>query len=312
VSNSPPPSPAASAAPMPGQQRPSVAVVVASFREVHLLEACLGSLREQCARYAAGLIVARAGTPQDVLSLAAKHSYAHFVTCEPGSQVPLLRAAGMAAANADVVMLTEDHCIASSDWIEQLVRGCRGERDVAGGPMANAQGERAVDWAAFFAEYGFFVRASAGEVPAVTGANVAYGSAVVKQVAQWAQSGSWENVVHARLRAAGSPIRFVESAVIAQNGSYSFRAFCHDRYEHGRDYARTRVALGGTSRWLFLALTPLLPFLLTFRVARLNVAARTWNFFRSLPLTFGFLVAWSAGEFVGYWQGPAGSSASRG
>jgi hypothetical protein len=293
---------------------PRVAVVVASCREARLLAACLASLREQCAEHAADLIVARAGDARECDALAAEHPYARFVACARDATVPQLRAAGMRAAQAAVVALTEDHCVASPDWLGRLVRGCRGERDVVGGAMDNAQGERAIDWAAYFSEYGFFAasaaRTAAGDPP-ITGANVAYGRGVVGDVAHWAAGGAWENVVHARLREGGSTLRFVETAVIAQNRNYGFGAFCRDRYEHGRDYARVRLTeSGGSRRWLYLAGSVALPFLLTIRVARLNAVARPASFLRALPITFAFLAAWSAGEMVGYWRGPAAAEQS--
>jgi hypothetical protein len=80
----------------------------------------------------------------------------------------------------------------------------------------------------------------------LTGANVAYHRSIVGDVIAWASAGEWENVAHERLRARGSSLHFVESAPVFQNKSYEFWDFCvRTRYQHGRDYARTRLVEEG-------------------------------------------------------------------
>jgi hypothetical protein len=215
----------------------------------------------------------------------------------------------MAGASGDVVALTEDHCIADPNWVESLMHSAQSDADVIGGGMDNAQRARAVDWAAYFAEYGFFApnRPDRGDgVPLLTGANVAYKRHVIADVIGWAQEGEWENVAHTRLVAQGSMLRFARTAAIYQNQTYSLKAFCIDRYQHGRDYARKRLVEDpGARRWLLLAATPLLPPLLSWRVARAAARTRLGAFLRALPATFVFLTAWSVGEGVGYFRGPA-------
>lgn len=282
---------------------PTVSVVVASFRSRSLLDSCLRSLLPQCERHGAELVVARRGDEASLGELREAYPSARFVACPDGADVPRLRAAGMMATSGDIVALTEDHCVAAPDWLDQLTGG---SADVMGGAMDNAQARRAVDWAAYFAEYGFFAQpGEAGGVPLLTGANVAYRRSVADRVARWAAEGEWENVVHARLRGSGSTLQFVRSAAVAQNQSYSFRAFCRDRYEHGYAYARRRLSAEALSRpWMYLAGGALLPFVLTGRVARATRPPRRGAFLRALPITFAFLTAWVLGEMVGYWHGP--------
>lgn len=284
-------------------ESPRLSVVVASCRERALLDECLASLLPQCAAHSAELIVARAGPVGD---LDAAYPTVMFVDAPAGASVPALRAAGMAVAEGDVVAVTEDHCLAAADWLDQLVAAHRAGVDVVGGAMDNAQRERAVDWAAYFAEYGAYIGDEpAGATPHVTAANVAYGRSVLREVIDAAREGHWENVAHDRLAARGRTVAFLATAAVSLNQSHRFTAFCMDRFAHGRAYATTRLAEEGTSwRWLYLAGTPGLPFLLGWRIARAAGRRRRWPFVRALPLTLAFLAAWSAGEAAGYLRGP--------
>ena len=292
-----------------------MSVVVASNRDKALLQACLGSLLGQCQRLNAELLVARAGVPADVAAIAKTYPSVRFVTAPADASIPQLRAMGMAQASGDVVALTEDHCIADANWVEALTLSANSDADVVGGGMDNARRSRAVDWAAYFAEYGFFStdrpEPSQG-TPLLTGANIAYKRHVIADVIGWAQDGEWENVAHSRLVARGSMLRFARTAAIYQNQTYSVSAFCADRYEHGRDYARKRlIEEPGARRWFLLAVSPFLPALLTWRVARAAAGGRWATFLRALPATVLFLTAWSIGEGVGYLRGPADGSAPK-
>jgi hypothetical protein len=250
--------------------------------------------------------VARAGSDAELEALRRDYPDVRFVAAPAGATIPELRGIGLAEAEGDIVAVTEDHCIPAPDWLAQLLTA-PADRDVVGGAMGNARHRRAVDWAAYFSEYGFFAtqHAAAG-TPAITGANVAYRRPVIARVAALARTGEWENVVHECLAAAGSTMTFLPGAVVLQNDTYRFRDFCRNRFRHGRDYARRRlVDEPRYRRWVLLAGSPALPVLLTMRVA--GVAARIDRpaFVRALPITFLFLGAWAAGEAVGYWLGPS-------
>lgn len=287
---------------------PTVSVVVASNRSAGLLHACLESLLPQCQRVGAELIVVRAGDEAEIAHVLRGYPSVRVLYAPARSTIPELRGAGMTAALGDIVALTEDHCVVSSRWIETLVRSAAEGADVVGGGMDNARRDRTVDWAAYFSEYGFFAttRPTSEGPPLLTGANVAYTRSIVDTVAASAREGEWENVAHDRLGSDGRVLRFISTAAVYQNKSYQFWDFCRDRYEHGRDYARKRLSeQQDASRWLLLASSPALPFLLTTRVARAAASTRWPTFLRALPATFAFLTAWSFGEAVGYLRGRA-------
>lgn len=295
---------------------PTISVVIASNRERHLLQACIASLVDQCEQMNAEIVVARAATPPDAATLAKIYPTITFVDAPADATIPELRALGMSNAGGDIVALTEDHCVADERWLETLAQHAAEGADVVGGGMDNAQRARIVDWAAYFSEYGFFApgrpqrQEPSDRPPLLTGANVAYSRRIVGDVIEWAQRGEWENVAHDRLFSRGSVLRFADTAAIYQNQTYTVPSFCRDRYEHGRDYARKRLSESSSApRWVLLAATPVLPFILSWRVGKAVGERRRGAFLRALPTTVVFFAAWALGEAVGYVRGPADPAA---
>jgi hypothetical protein len=288
----------------------TIAVAIASFRDAALVEACLASVVPQAEAHGARVVVARPASAPVPSPLQDRFPEVRFVTCAE-ADVPRLRGTAMAHAAADLVAVTEDHCVAAPGWLDALVHARKTSgADVVGGGMGNARRTRAVDWAAYFSEYGFFswtrpADTRASGVPLLTGANVAYGRPVLADVTNWTLDGTWENVCHDRLHAQGHAIAFAPAARVLQNHTYRFGAFCRDRYEHGRDYAVARLVEHEDGRWRRLAMTPLLPAVLAARVARASAGIAPGAFARALPVTFAFLGAWAVGEAVGYARGRA-------
>lgn len=289
-----------------GALRPSV--VIASFREPGALFRCVDSLESQCRFLGAELVIARAGDAEDLAGVRARVPWATVLPAPPGSKIPYLRGLGIGAATGHPVAVTEDHCLAAPDWLElmvdQMSEGC----DIVGGGMANLPGSSVLEWAAYLADYGFYSfsrpSAAAGAPPLITAANVAYSRRVAPDVAAWAIAGAWEDVVHNRLVQQGRGHRFVPSARVFHSYHYDFRVFWRDRYSHGYDYGRSRLAEPPhPSRLYLFGITPLLPIVLGARIARSAAGEDLWAFIRALPIVLAFLSGWAVGEVAGYLAG---------
>jgi hypothetical protein len=76
------------------------------------------------------------------------------------------------------------------------------------------------------------------------------------------------------------------------------------RFRHGRLYAGRAVRLGGESRLIGFAKTPLLPFVLSFR-AMMAMASEVslLKHWRVIPAVIFQQIAWSIGESAGYLGG---------
>lgn len=291
--------------------RPSV--VVASNRALAMVEACVDSLVAQCRDTGSQLIVSRAANAPGGMGTLGTRPNLNLVVAPDGADVPRLRGLGLAEASGDVVLLTEDLCVADDSWISAILGGDAGDAEVVGGRMAIDRRGRSIDLGAFFSEYGFFGGLTQyTEPPLVTGANVFYRGSVVEVVGAWARAGIWENVIHDRLYREGRRFDYRSDAVVYQRMRYQFWAFCLDRFQHGFDYARARLADSDAAhRWVWCAGTPLLPGVLLVRVTRAVGKLYGRSFVRALPWTLAFLTSWSVGEAMGYLRGPVTSSANR-
>jgi hypothetical protein len=289
-----------------GAPRPSV--VIASFRHPETLFRSVDSLEAQCRALGAELIIARAGDADDLARVRARVPWATVLAAPPGSKIPYLRGLGIGAATGNPVAVTEDHCLAAPDWLGRMVDQISPDCDFAGGGMANLPGSSMIEWAAYLADYGFysFARppAVAGAPPLITAANVVYSRRVAPEVAAWAIAGAWEDVAHNRLAEQGRGYRFVPEAKVFHSHHYTFSAFWRDRFSHGYDYGRARLAEPPHPHRLYLlAITPLLPLVLGARIARSASGEDRWAFLRALPIMLAFLSGWSAGEVAGYLAG---------
>lgn len=281
-----------------------ISVVVASCRSAALANATITSLRRECEELGAELILARRTLPEEMTS-SEVFPDCIVIPCPAEATIPQLRGAGLAAATGERVLLTEDNCVARPDWVRRLAEGFDAGADVVGGTMGNAHANRAIDAAAYLAEYGHFgpmrQAPGVGASPMLTGANVAYHRRVCADAAVWALAGDWEGVIHHRLAARGARFSLIPDAVVEQNLHYQFGAFCADRYQHALEYARVRRKGWGIGKRLAMAgATPLLPALLTWRAWRNAGRSNPGGFMKALPCTVGFLSAWAMGEAAGY------------
>ena len=243
---------------------PHVSVVVASNRSRALLDDCLAALLDQCERARAELIVARDDDDEGLAAIA--QAYPTVRSWWPSSRaraIPELRGAGMREATGDIVMLTEDHCVPGPHWVEELCLGVDNVAEIAGGGMDNAQRSapsigppispstvssppRASDTDGAHAAH----RAPTSPIVAPSSATSSPGPARAS-----GRTSRTSGCARGEARCTSwSPRRSTRTR------SYEFWDFCVDRYEHGRDYARTRlVEEPGARRWLLTAVTPLLP-----------------------------------------------------
>lgn len=283
---------------------PELSVVIASVNGFPYVGRCLDAL----ARHApeAEVVVADSTNEDTRRRLADGWPDVRLLTFAEQQTVPELRAAGIFAAQAPYVAVIEDHCLVTPEWARAVLGAHRAGQDVVGGPVRNVVTERARDWAAFFCEYSAFVEPMpAGEVPGLTGMNVSYSRAAVEAMDDLLREGRWETWLHPRLLERGLTLYCEPAMAIEHDKDFGVREFLSQRWHYSRSYAGMRNESLGLKRYAYALGSPLLPPLLTWRIARnvLGRAVRRRDIARALPLIVLYTTTWAAGEAVGYVAG---------
>jgi glycosyltransferase involved in cell wall biosynthesis len=292
---------------------PELSIVIASVNGRLYLDACLEALRGQTGDVSAEVIVADCVGPAVTSFVAATHPQIRLIAFDEPRSVPELRSAGILAARGEIIVITEDHCIPTPEWYEAIRRAHATFPEPAiGGAVDNAATRRIIDWAVYFCEYSNFISPlPAGIVHDLPGPNVSYKRGALRAMDDLIRDGYWETFLHWRLESQGQQLRAEPSVRVLHKKHFSFMSFLRERYHYARAFAGTRNEFVNPSRRLFyLACSPLLPPLLITRIAR-RVWARKRHlgaFVLALPYIALFMVAWAAGEWVGYAIGPGKSA----
>jgi hypothetical protein len=114
-------------------------------------------------------------------------------------------------------------------------------------------------------------------------------------------------MIHAEFRKRGLSLSLNPAIVVTHKRSFGLPDFFSQRFRHGRQFGRARVAnLSGPRRLAYIVLSPLIPVIFLSRIARqvLTKKTRFGKFLLSLPILTLFLFGWAAGELIGYLTGP--------
>jgi len=225
------------------------------------------------------------------------------------------RVAGVRAARAPIVALSEDHCFPAPGWARALLRAHRGAWAAVGPAigLANPQSPRA--WANYLIQYGAWTQpATGGEIDDLPGHNssykrellVAYGEQLERLMIA-------DTMLHWELRRRGHRLRLEPEAVSHHVFMTRLRPFLVENFYIGWQFAGIRGRDFSLARRLAYGLgAPLLPLVRGRRIARL-VRARGWTRGLvpwALPALALGLAASAAGELLGYLFG-LGPSMSR-
>ncbi|MGQ0539520.1 MAG: glycosyltransferase [Gemmatimonadaceae bacterium] len=292
----------------------ALSVVVPSVNGRSDLEGTLEALDAECAETPLDVIVVdRVGEPLREL---VRQLYPHVrvLAVADRTTIPQMRAAAFAAARAPAVAVIEDHVIVPRGWARALLTALDGARRVVGGSVENAATDSVVDWAAFLCEYSHCIRPlPSGEVTWLTGNNVVYPVQLLREFGETIAEGGWENRLHDAMRRAGVALVCHPNIVVGHKKHYTFGEYFSQRYLYARSYAGARVAgrPALTRVGYAVAAIALPPVLMWRTVSRVVSKGRhRGELLRSLPFIALFVLAWAAGEIVGYARG-AGDSLAR-
>lgn len=280
------------------------AVAIAWVNPFELLEPVLRVLAEKSSVRPDEIIVATRLGAEEQARLRSAFPAVHLIMVARDAAIPDLRAMAIRASTSAVVLVTEDHCIPASDWIERATAAIANGAAIIGGPVENAWKGGLRDEAAFLTEYSGVIRpARAAVVNVIPGNNVAYAREAAFEIARTFEAGLWESFAFEAMRKRGVRFRFDRDMLVYHRRPFGFRYFLGQRLHFCRSFAAMRCRNVGTGGRLKYAIGSLaLPLLLPVRTTR-NLIERgrlTGRFLLCLPLIALYFAAGAAGEFTGY------------
>jgi hypothetical protein len=274
----------------------AASVVVAHRADEPGPGACLDSISSQAGPDVEVLLV----TDTD----AVEHPAARRTIVVPGALVPQLWAAGIDAAEGEVVLLTAGDLVPRHDWLRRMRAALAARGVVAvGGAIEPGRSLSLGDWARYFCRYSPYMlpMPSGGARPEIAADNAGYDRRRLDaHRALWSE-GFWEPFVHVALRGDGD-LAVVPEPVVELAGGHSAREFATARFRHGAEHGRHRAIGKSRGRTLAEAATfPAVPLLMTWRAGRTiwGRGRRRGRFVLSAPVLMWFYCCWAAGELMG-------------
>ncbi|MBI1745722.1 MAG: glycosyltransferase [Acidobacteria bacterium] len=297
--------------------KPTLSVVVASDRAGGRLLECVAALLAQGGPDPMQIIVADCSGDGLVGEIGNPTGAVEVVRFSQRVPWPTLLAAGLQRARGDFVAILEARCVPQIGWAGALRHALRQSNTVVGGVVEFEGRAKLVDWAAYFCDYGQFMRPwPTGTVRELPGNNCAFPRVLLEKYPEYTQPGFWKTFFLWQVQEREG-VRLLAVPAMAVGYRREFRSsfeFLARRFHHARCFgAMRRARLSSTQRRRYTLLAPLLPPLLpplllwrTFRKVWPKARYRL-RLIRSLPLIGLAGVVWTAGEWLGHMVGPGSS-----
>ncbi len=280
------------------------------------LQRCLRALHTQSSKLSLEIIVPYDEPCADVATLVAEFPGVQFIhavgldtaqarTGASREHHDTLRTIGLRAARGDTIALTEDHAHTANTWgAEMLAALERHPNAAAVGGAVECDSDRLLNWAVWFCDFGRYQNPiPEGRSVFVSDSNVAYRRAALEKVADVWNDDYHETAVHWAMVDAGFELCTTPRVVVWQaRGELPLGVALRERFVWARSFAGTRARMIGARRFVLAALSPLLPLVMTWRLAKDAIQRRrhAGRFVTCLPLILVLESVWAWGEFVGY------------
>ena len=288
-----------------GEDSLSVSVVIAATSGLRTLPACLSALADRWDDRLDVLVVSADEPPH---ALRSRFEGVRWIAAQ-GSLVPELWADGIAAATGQIVALTTADHRPAPGWVQKIRAAHASTAAVAiGGRIVPPAKAKLLCWAAWFLRYSELARwQEPREIPDPAADNASYQRAVLRRYAALYRDGFWEPAVHKAMRSDGERLRFDPEIVVTLQGTPGLAAFLVQRLRHGIEFGSWRaMEFSSFRRIAAILLSPLIPVVffakIVARVVRLQ--RHGLQFLLATPLLMALILAWSAGEAIGYVSAP--------
>lgn len=230
----------------------------------------------------------------------------------PGvATLPDLLGAAIARARGEIIAITDTTCAVAEDWVSEILKAHAAPHPVIGGSVEPDGLTRMVDWAAYFCEYGQFMRPlPEGTVSELPGNNISLKRWVLGRGREFVAPQFWKTYWCRRIQAEGIRLHSTPSIVVYYRKSFRLVPFLIRRFHHGRCFAGMRLAeLSRLRRACYAAAAPALPIALTARTLKktLGKRRRLAELALCLPISLLAILSWALGELCGYLAGRGAS-----
>jgi len=292
-------------------ETPKLSVIVTAINGWPVLDRCLRGLQNQQGGIDAEILVVGCAQPDLKERVAETYPGVKCLYHKERMTIPALRSVGITQASGEIIVITEDRCAPSENWLGEIVRACRTDYSVVGGPIEPNGIRGILNWAVYLCEYSsLMLPMPEAEVGGLAGNNAAYRREALAEVPEQIKSEYWEYFLFEELRKKGIKVLFSPTIVTRKNIDFSFRYFLGQRFHYSRSFAgMRRERVTPLHRLVYAAFTPALPLLMTWRIAKPVLEKRRYikELVLSLPLLCIFMGSYAAGEFAGYLFGPGRS-----
>lgn len=296
---------------MEKQTNPKLSVVIASDNASYTIKDCLYALTGQSKNEEVEIIVVDCSTDDTNRIIKTMFPDVYLICFPERTSLPMLLGVGIAHSNGDIIAITDANCVADPNWISEILKAHETPYPIIGGAVEIGKVESIAGWAAYFCDYGQFMRPlNEGAVNELPGNNISLKRWALKKGQEFVQNGFWKTYWCQKLQEEGFQLVSMPSIVVYYNKSFRLRHFLARRFHHGRCFAGMRIAKASISaRIYYIAGSPALPFLFLGRTVRAIVSKKRYlkEVVLSLPVSIMAIVSWSFGEFWGYLTGPGNS-----
>ena len=235
-----------------------------------------------------------------------------IVHASAGRLVPHLWHIGIEATDTPLVALSTAQMVPQPGWFEALLDRLEETGAAAvGGPIEPAPGLARLDQAVYLQRYVNYLRPlGQGRLVEPPGDNALYRRDRLDGLEPLLSGGFWESEVHRVLRGRGEVLAMTDDAVLRFHGGALRSRVTGQRHRHARQFGAQRAArMGDVERLVRTLAVPVVPWVLLHRI-KSALAGRgepLGHWLPALPWLGLLLAAWSTGEALGTWLGPAAS-----
>lgn len=284
-----------------------LSIVVVSIYSHQSLINCLDSILACENQDKIEIIVANSSSDNSLLYLDIKYPRVRFIQFSQNMGIPDLSAEGIAQALGEIIALTDSSCLVDGDWITSILKAHQSKSAVVGGTVEIHGLRKAIDWAAYFCEYGEFMHPlRAGSVDALPGNNISFKRSALLIGNEYVKNKFWKTFWCQKLRAEGIELISEPSMLVYYTKNFHLASFLTRRFHHGRCFAGMRaIEFTIIKRVLYLGGSVLLPFIFLYRVISTVVGKkrRLKELLLSFPLIVLAIIFWSLGETCGFLAG---------